>query len=757
MALSLAHAGVAVAQTPATGTIRGQVTLEATGDPVHGATVLVVGARRQALTGEDGRFEILNVPAGTHDLLVQREHFSSRRQAVTVTAGEVATATFKLAVQATHEEVTVTTSASGTTTTFESFSSVKSLDAMELARARGATLADALANQPGVAIRSFGAGSARPIIRGFDGDRVLMMQDGVRTGDLSSQSGDHGLSIDPAGLERLEVVRGPATLLYGSNAVGGVVNAISPQEAFRQTPIAGVIGGVSLDVGSANAQAAGHGNVQYGRGPWTVWAGGGSRRTGNYETPAGTIANSRTDLASGRFGIGWAGARGFWGLGADIERQRFGIPFAGQFHGHHHGEEEVEAGEAHELEVDVRSLRRNFRLDAGMRHLTGVFENLKFVTNITRYSHDEVEIEEGVEAIGTQFRNHTASVRLEAEQAPRHGLTGRIGLEWFSRDYRAVGEEALAPDTRQSVLSAFAYEELALSRWKLQFGGRVEHTAFRPGDRPPHDHEDGGAGEPHEAPPVRDRSFTGASASFGARRDLGTTNAVVANLTTSARAPALEELYNFGPHVGNLAFEIGSPDLSIERTLGLDVSFRSRADRARAEVNLYAYRISDFVFLSFTGEQEDGLREAEFLQGDSRFVGFEASGTFDLGATAHLVASVSGVRAMLVESREALPRIPPFSGRLGLELPWRGVTIQPEVVLTARQARVFREEAPTAASAVVNLGASYFVVSGHATHTIAFKAFNLTNEAWRRHTSFIKDLAPEIGRGARVTYTVRFF
>ena len=185
------------------------------------------------------------------------------------------TVDFALSITGVHEEVTVTGMASGTATAFESFSSVTSLDSVELAKNRGATITEALANEPGVAVRSFGVGNARPIIRGFDGDRVLIMQDGVRTGDLSSQSGDHGVSIDPAGLERLEVVKGPATLLYGSNAIGGVVNAITPQDAFRMSPFQGVLGGASFDTGSANGQAGGNGNVQYGRGGWTAWVGGG--------------------------------------------------------------------------------------------------------------------------------------------------------------------------------------------------------------------------------------------------------------------------------------------------------------------------------------------------------------------------------------------------------------------------------------------------------------------------------------------------
>ena len=174
-----------------------------------------------------------------------------------------------------------------------------------------------LQDEPGIAKRTFGPGTSRPIIRGFDGDRVLIMQDGMRTGDLSSQSGDHGVSIDPAGLPRIEVVKGPATLLYGSNAIGGVVNAITPQDAFRASPFAGTLGGVNFDTGSANAQAGFSGNVQHGRGPWLVL-----RQLHRRDAPATTMRRTRrsrtpaTRLSTGEGGLGWTGERAFFGVGA---------------------------------------------------------------------------------------------------------------------------------------------------------------------------------------------------------------------------------------------------------------------------------------------------------------------------------------------------------------------------------------------------------------------------------------------------------
>jgi iron complex outermembrane receptor protein len=701
------------------------VTFEATGDPVHGATVIVVGVRRQATTKEDGTFEIGGVPPGTYDVLAQREHLTSTRQSVTVEAGKPATLEFKLSLGR-HEEVTVTASPTGAATTFEAFNAVTSLDATEIMKRIGATLADTIEFEPGVAKRTFGPGSSRPMIRGFDGDRVLILQDGMRTADLSSQSGDHGVSIDPAGLQRIEVVKGPATLLYGSNAVGGVVNAISPQDAFRTAPFAGTLGGVSFDAGSANTQAGVAGNVQHGRGPWLLHGGITSRRTGDYDAPNETVANSATQLTTGEGGVAWNGARGFAGVSGGFERNRYGIPFAGQFE----GEEDVD--------IDVKVRRQNVRFDGGVKSASGFAEVFRVTGNFVDYQHDEIEVEDGEEILGTQFKNRVFSLRAEVEQRKGARLGGRLGLEYLNRDYEAVGEEALTPPTTQNVFAAFAYEELTFGRNRVLLGGRFEHTGY-------------------EAQDLAAREFNGVSGSVGFHAGLGSQGALVVNLTGSSRAPALEELFNFGPHLGNLLFEVGDPDLEMERSLGFDASLRSRAGRAHGELNFFYYDINNFVFLDVTDEIEDGLNVANYVQGDSRFTGVEAAGHFDFSGRATLNASIGYVSARLTASDEALPRIPPVQGRVSLDIPWRHVTVTPEVVFAGNQSDVFRNETPTDGWMTFNLAATFQAFRGHHSHMVSVVGYNLTNTEYRLHTSFIKDLAPEIGAGVKATYTLKFF
>ena len=215
---------------------------------------------------------------------------------------------------------------------------------------------------------------------------------------LSSQSGDHGVSIDPAGLARLEVVKGPATLLYGSNAVGGVVNAITPQDAFRSSPFAGTLGGVSFDTGSANEQAGFAGNVQHGRGLWMVHGSFTGRRTGDYDAPEVTIPNSATRLFTGEGGVGWTGARAYFGVSGGGENNRYGIPFAALLE----GEEDAQ--------IDVEVKRANVRFDGGMRNLAGGFADGFRVTAVyVDYQHDELEIADEIRVAGHAVQQRRSS------------------------------------------------------------------------------------------------------------------------------------------------------------------------------------------------------------------------------------------------------------------------------------------------------------------------------------------------------------
>jgi iron complex outermembrane receptor protein len=306
------------------------------------------------------------------------------------------------------------------------------------------------------------------------------------------------------------------------------------------------------------------------------------------------------------------------------------------------------------------------------------------------------------------------------------------------RNYETEGEEAIAPPVKGNVAAVFGLEEASFERFKLQFGGRLENTRYDP------------TGESK-------RSFTGFSGAAGIHVPTWQNGAFVANYTHSYRAPALEELYNHGPHPGNLAFEIGDQNLNRERSDGIDLSVRHISDRIRAEANFFHYDLRNYVFLDVTDEEEDGLRVANYTQGDARYTGTELVLNAGVHPNVWIDLGLDYVGAELKATNTPLPRIPPLRGHIGVEGRYRGLSVKPEVVMANKQDRVFSNEDPTAGYSVFNLNASYTLPQRHFSHHFAFIASNLGDRLYRNHLSLIKDIAPEIGRGVKFTYSVRFF
>jgi len=715
------------------GTLRGRVILRPADTPAHGVTVTLVPGNRASVTDETGTYEFPDIPPGRYTVIVHMERLPDVVRTVEVGPGATVTLDIDFTLSPIREQITVT--ASGREETLaEAFHAVTSLDATDLLGKNTTSLGEALEYQPGVAKRSFGPGSSRPVIRGFDGDRVLVLQDGIRTGSLSSQSGEHGEALDVLGLDTIEVVKGPATLLYGSNALGGVINVITRHHQMHQHPHQGVRGYVTGVGGSTNDQGGGSLGLEYGLGHWLIWGNGGGQRTRDYRTPLGRVPNSETRGGNGTGGFGRYGERTFFSLSYGYDTRRYGVPFAGQFHAAHdaHGEEE----DQHEAEplVDLKMRRHNVRLSGGVRELGAFLDRVQVFLDYTDYQHRELEDS----APKTIFENRQFISRLVFDQRKQRGLSGSFGLWFLHRRYETSGEEALAPPVTQRAFALFALQQLDLRRLVLQFGGRLEHNGYTPVGLP-------------------SRSFTGFSGAVGVRISMWEGGTLVLNYTHSFRAPALEELYNRGPHIGNLAFEIGDPRLRRERSDGLDLSLRHRGDRWRAEANAYYYRLTDFVFPALTGEIRDGLREVIFQQADSRFAGTELGFDLALHRQVWLTLGLDAVDAELRPSGTPLPRIPPVRGRMGLDIQVKGFTFAPEAIFARAQNDLFPTETRTPGYAVFNARATYTIAQSHLLHIFSVAGFNLGNRLYRNHLSFIKDLAPEIGRGVRFTYTVRFF
>ena len=766
------------------GSISGTVSLQETGRPMHGVSVVLLELGRTTFSAENGSYAFERVPPGTYHVIAHLDSaFTDAAQAVAVQPGLTAAADFSLSIAADRYEITVTASETHEDT-FESFSSVDSYSSHDLSSMQDVSLGEALAQNVGTGVskRSFGPGAARPIIRGFDGDRVLVMEDGIRTGTLASQSGDHGEVLNTGQLERLEIVKGPATLLYSGNAVGGTLNAISRHHEHHRHPHEGLRGYLSGSGGTANSFGSGSGGFEYGVKNWMLWGSAGASRSGDYQTPQGPVFNSRTSFRNGMGGVGWFGDKTYLSVTAKVDEGNYGVPFAAEFHGHGHGEEEGheegEEGEEHEGEeeeeehadegeierITLDSYRTSYRLNWGLRKLGGAVEAVALKLGLVRWQHDEIEhFEDGEEAIGTQFRNDQFVYRAVAEQGKKGAWGGRFGVWGIDRAYDAVGEEALSPPVDQKGFALFAMEELDFERVKFQLGARVETQRFTPAYaervREGEHHED--EGEEHdergEIPNAVQRSFTGLSAAAGMHADLWRGGAFVVNLTRSYRAPALEELYNFGPHAGNLAFEIGDPSLLAESGNGVDCSLRHREGRVRGEANFFLYDFSNFIFPFAPGEVQDGLPIIEFTQLDARYVGAEVLLDVQMQQSLSLNFGLDAVDARSTATNTPLPRIPPLRAKLGMNLSAGGFRVRPELILAGAQNDTFTGETRTGGYTVVNLKASYTYAQMHFVHQFSVNVFNIGDRLYRNHSSFIKDLAPEMGRGVRFTYALRFF
>ena len=768
-------ASVPLASAQPTAVLEGRLVSSLNGALIAGATVVVDELKREVVSGADGSFRFDNIAPGTYHVWVRAQGYSSRRTEITVPAGGGAPVDVRVDFDLHFQEVASVSAE--VRSQFDAFQPTSVLSGQELTKQLESSLGATLENQPGIASRSFGPSPSRPVIRGLDGDRVQILQDGQRTGDLSSQSGDHGVTVNPAAAERIEVVRGPATLLYGANAIGGLVNIITNE--IPTQPFEGTSGEVTLDLGSAATEGGGAGHVRLGNGKFALNVGGGGRRSDDFDTPLGTVANSQSRSGFTTVGAGWTGEKVHVGASYGYDDTKYGIPV-------------VEGGT---LQLTPRRHALTFR--TGAERLTGAFEGFRATLALRRYQHDELEGSE----VGTNFRNDTTELQVMGSHRAIGRLRGSLGGWVLDRAFAATGAEALSPAVDQHGFAVFAYEEVTWPHVTLQFGGRVDRTNYTP------------LAEPK-------RNFTNGSVSAGlllrpAAADDRLT--IAASVARAARAPALEELFFFGLHHGNFALEVGNPTLESERALGVDLSLRWRAPRASGEVTYFRNDIGDYIFRRVMAEEEfderldafvrrfggrepaghehedhdhenhddeeeaeheteehdghvdedddhaqnghdgeEGLAFVEFVGADAMLQGLEAHA--DVHVTQNVVAELGLdlVRGSLKASDLPLPRIPPVKVRAGLRYQRNALQIGGQVVGAAKQDRLSTNETATEGYTLLKLYGSYSFDSGGAVHTITARVDNVTNELYRNHLSLIKDVVPEIGRNFKAVYSVSF-
>lgn len=733
--------GLAAPGAAQTGTrLSGRVTQGLTNLPMSGALVVIGELRREVRADEDGNYVFDAVPPGQYHVGVRAEGYTTRRTEVTV---GTTPATLNLSIDFDLHFAEILSVSPQARPQFESYQPTSVLAGQDLAKQLESTIGATLSESPGVAMRSLGPGPARPVIRGLDGDRVVVLEDGQRMGDLSSQSADHGVPINPAAAKRIEVVRGPATLLYGANAIGGLVNVITDQIPTEKTTT--TTGDFTLDFGSNGGQAGGAGDVHVGNGTFAFHLGGAGRRSGNMSTPEGEVDNSQSHMAMGQVGGAWTGDHSYVGASYGYDDTSYGIPV-------------VEDGQ-----ISLTPKRHAFSARAGASEMGGWLRSYRATLGVRRYEHSEMEGDE----VGTTFNNDSLEGEVLLSHRPTGRLVGSVGGWFLDRAFKATGAEALSPPVDQQSLAAFLYEEVKWSHATLQFGGRLDRTNYEPGG----------------VLPARD--FTEWSGSLGLliQPEAASDNFVIAaSLARAARAPALEELYFFGPHPGNFSFEIGNPNLEAEHGLGFDLSLRGRSDRFEAELTFFRNDIKNYVFRNPVSEEEFhereeefderfGLREAEGEDGDHGhgefpFVEFVGRDSVLMGVEAHLDLKLSSlftlestadwVTGELSDTGEPLPRIPPFRVTTGLKYQKNAFQAGGSFTVASDQTRVYGAETPTDGYLTARFFSSYSIARGGALHTFTARLDNAANESYRNHLNYLKEVLLEAGRSFKVVYTLGF-
>jgi iron complex outermembrane receptor protein len=702
--------------------------LTASGTPAQGTRVTILELKRRTTAADDGSFHFENVPSGSYLLEAESPRYGRALQRVSAGAGTTPVE-LRLDVGVLHEEVTVTASAEARTAS-EIAQPVDILEGQELQRQIQPSLGETLAKQPGVTSTFFGQGASRPIIRGLGGDRIRILEGGIGAGDVSDTSPDHAVTVNTLMTDRIEVVRGPATLLYGSSAIGGVVNAID-NRIPNYLPDSFLTGMLDLGIGSVAEERRGALSLG-GRLGQFAWHGDVSKlKTDDYEIPGfarnppeegeepGIVPNSAVESSGASGGLSWIGDAGYIGASYSGWNSVYGSP----------AEEEVTL-DMKQRRVDVQGeITRPF----------AIFRGAKVRWGRNEYRHFEIEGGE----IGTRFLDNGWEGRLELPHQALGPLTGAFGVQFRHRDLEAIGEERFIPPTTTDSNAFFLFEEIPVGTVRLQFGGRYEHQDT--------DAEEG---------EVRNRKFNGYSGSAGLVWLPSSEWSLGVSVARTTKIPSAQELFANGPHIGTNAFEIGDPNLDKELSTGLDVTLRRLVGRVTGTVSFFSNSFDGFIFERFTGEEEDELQVIRYTQLDARFIGGEAHVDVELlhREPHHLALELGAdyVRAELSDSDEPLPRIPPLRYSAGLRYTGERFFGAAEVRLVEEQDRISDFETPTDGYTMLDASIGYRLIFGGVVTDLLLRGTNLTDEEARNHVSFLKDVAPLPGRnvafGIRTTF-----
>jgi iron complex outermembrane receptor protein len=691
------------------------------GQPVVAATVEITDLGRSVTTGADGAFR-LALPPGRYTLVIRRTGFAPAVREIVVAGPQ----TIDVALEPTAfrlEPVTVTATRSPVATEGSPLP-VASLAGPALRRAQGVSLAHVLEGLPGLRTLSTGAQIGKPVIRGLTGSRVLVLENGSRLEDYS-WSDEDGPSVETGFVRRVEVIRGPASVLYGSDALGGVINVISeplPEAAGGSRVLRT---GFTVSGATNNAEIGLAGRAEGARGTFGWRVAGVGRFASALHTPAGELENTGFGSANGEAVAGWRGDRG--GLSLRVAH------YGGEF-------KLLEANGPDTASAEEEGPERKVgdeRVQVTGERVTGPW---RLVAKGQLQRHSLIEMSDdtvpgGGGAMGESeafnLLLQTASLDLLAHHGAGTPLHGTLGVSGLAQSNDAKGRIPLVPDARIGSVAGFLFEQVGLGRVSLVAGGRVDarrlsadaDTALGMG--------------------AQTRNATAWSGDLGLVWRPGAAVAASVNVGRAWRAPTLFELFANGPHLGEARYERGDSTLVPEAGRSVDVGVRLGGRHVRAELAVYHNRISKYVYILPTAQFIDSLRVYQYAQADAELLGAEASLEAEVLPGITVSARVDGVRGTNLTAHEPLPLVPPVRGVI--ELDWHSA-FEIDVDGYARQNRPNPLDIQTGGYTLVNASAGREVTLFGRAMRLDLAVRNLFNTSYRSFLSRYKEFALDPGR-----------
>lgn len=610
-----------------------------------------------------------------------------------------------------------------------SVSPVLEVSGTELRENLGVTIAETMQSKPGIEMRSMGPAPSRPVLRGLSGDRLLILEDGGRTGDLSATSADHAVAIEPINAQKIEVIRGAEAILFGSNTLGGVVNVVSENIPARQEERFHAVS--SLQVESVNSGFAGNLNLLFPLKDFVIKFDGSLRNAQDVSTPSGKLKNTGIETQNTSLGVSWFKSKNVFGASGSFYNSDYGIP--GGFIG------------AHPNGVDIKVKRKHFETKANLKSNFDFVKNIELQYSFSDYKHKEFESND---LVGISFSiftyNFSGNLKLNQKGILENGT---LGFWSEIRDYSSGGF-SFTPETIEKSFAGFYYQKTTFGKVVLGGSTRFDFREVSPDSK----------GEVKNVGKIRNRKFGGFSGAFEGTYNFDSGISTGTILTKTFRAPTLEELFSEGPHLAAYSFEVGNADLKVENGLGAEVFLKFENEKGFLEATVFRNEISNFTFAKATGDTSwrTLLPIYQYTGLKARMQGFEFGFNWQILPRIYADGSLSFVKGDLTDLGEAIPEMPPLSGKLNLRYRKDLFTFGGGINFADKQDRLGEFEQKTDEFLIYNLFGSYTFNFGNLTNSIDFGVENLTDEEYRKHLSKVKSVMPEPGRNFKLLYKIYF-